>query len=65
MQTAAAAQMAAVGVAWGFRDREELEQAGAQSIAASPDMLFDCLLRLPPRRLHSAGESPEERGEGR
>lgn len=65
MQTAAAAQMAAVGVAWGFRDREELEQAGAQSIAASPDMLFDCLLRLPPRRPHSAGESPEERGEGR
>lgn len=65
MQTAAAAKMVAVGVAWGFRDREELEQAGAQSIAASPDVLFDCLLGLRATRPSLSDGSSGKRGQSR
>ena len=36
MRTARAAGMYAVGVDWGFRDREELRGAGAEEILARP-----------------------------
>jgi phosphoglycolate phosphatase len=36
MQTARRAGMYAVGVLWGFREREELLESGAQSLAARP-----------------------------
>ena len=32
------------GVLWGFGNREELEQAGASAIAATPDELAGLLL---------------------
>jgi phosphoglycolate phosphatase len=37
MRTARAAGMHAVGVLWGFRDREELAASGAEHIVASPE----------------------------
>lgn len=40
MKTARAAGMCAVGVLWGFRDRKELEESGAQHIIASPGELL-------------------------
>jgi phosphoglycolate phosphatase len=40
MRTARAAGMHAGGVLWGFRDRAELEQAGAQTIVAEPTDLL-------------------------
>ena len=39
MKTAISAGMFAVGVAWGFRTREELEQNGARVVLDSPDQL--------------------------
>jgi phosphoglycolate phosphatase len=36
VETALAAGMFPVGALWGFREREELEQAGAKSLAAQP-----------------------------
>jgi phosphoglycolate phosphatase len=36
MKTAVAAEMYPVGALWGFRTREELEQAGAKALAAHP-----------------------------
>jgi phosphoglycolate phosphatase len=36
MRTARAAGMCAVGVLWGFRDREELIESGAEHIVATP-----------------------------
>lgn len=39
METAIAARMIPIGVLWGFRDREELERAGAQTIVATPSEL--------------------------
>lgn len=43
MQTALAAGMFAVGALWGFRPEEELRQAGAQSLIATPTDLLGCL----------------------
>jgi phosphoglycolate phosphatase len=40
MQTAVAAGMYPVGVLWGFRDRPELEAAGAKTILAHPQDLL-------------------------
>jgi phosphoglycolate phosphatase len=37
MQTARAAGMEAIGVLWGFRDRDELVQSGAMHIVSKPD----------------------------
>ena len=45
MQTAVAAGVHAVGVSWGFRSREELEQCGAEFIADSAEQLFDHIYR--------------------
>jgi len=39
MQTAVAAGMFPLGVLWGFRDRNELEQNGAKALIAKPDQL--------------------------
>ncbi len=39
VQTARNAAIRSVGVSWGFRSREELEQAGADHIADTPDEL--------------------------
>ena len=36
MRTARAAGMVPIGVLWGFRDREELESAGAEHIVSAP-----------------------------
>ncbi len=44
MQTAAATGCLAVGVLWGFRDRQELEENGAQKIASDADDLFSILM---------------------
>jgi phosphoglycolate phosphatase-like HAD superfamily hydrolase len=33
--------MGFVGVAWGFRSRKQLEQAGAQNIISSPSELLE------------------------
>lgn len=41
MQTAHNAGMTSVGVLWGFRDREELEAAGAEHIVAKPAEILD------------------------
>lgn len=41
MQTAAAARVLSVGVAWGFRSREELECAGAGYLVDSPYEILD------------------------
>lgn len=43
MQTARAAGMYAVGVAWGFRPVEELRENGAQAIVAAPPDVLDLL----------------------
>ena len=40
---AVANQVRGIGVLWGFGDREELEQAGAHAIAATPDELATLL----------------------
>jgi phosphoglycolate phosphatase len=41
MQTAVAAELFAVGVLWGFREREELLASGAHAIIAQPRELLD------------------------
>lgn len=41
IQTAESAQMISVGATWGFRDREELEQAGADIIIDHPLELLE------------------------
>src|SRR2546421_400386 len=43
MQTAVAAGMYPIGVLWGFRERSELEQAGARTIVSSPAGLISLL----------------------
>jgi phosphoglycolate phosphatase len=43
MQTANAAGMVAVGVRWGFRDADELRQAGAQHLISHPRELLELL----------------------
>ena len=43
MATAAAAQLRSVGVSWGFRDRQELQAAGARHIIDKPAQLLDLL----------------------
>lgn len=43
MQTATAAGMYAVGVLWGFRDREELERNGARTLISRPLELMELL----------------------
>jgi phosphoglycolate phosphatase len=45
MQTAIAAGMYPVGVLWGFRDRPELEAAGAKMILAQPEDLLKLIER--------------------
>ena len=46
MQTAVNAGMLPVGVLWGFRDRPELEENGAQVIIEKPaDLLFNVKFR--------------------
>lgn len=44
IQTAHNASIDSIGVSWGFRSREELEQAGAEHIADSVEQLRDMLL---------------------
>jgi phosphoglycolate phosphatase len=43
MRTARVAGMHAVGVLWGFRDRDELLESGAQHILVKPEDLLDLL----------------------
>ncbi len=43
MATAAAANLPSVGVTWGFRDRQELQTAGAGHIIDQPAQLLDLL----------------------
>lgn len=43
MQTAAAAGIRSAGVTWGFRDRAELEQSGAQHVVDHPGQLLELL----------------------
>lgn len=43
MSTAKNAGMTAVGVLWGFRDREELVKSGADIIISSPDEYVNCI----------------------
>ena len=44
IEGAVANQIRGIGVLWGFGDREELEQAGAHAVAATPDALAGLLL---------------------
>ena len=48
MRTARAAGMLPVGVLWGFRPREELEEAGARVLIARPEELLPLVDRDPP-----------------
>ncbi len=43
MQTAAAAGVDSVGVTWGFRTREELEESGAKYVVESPSEILDLI----------------------
>ena len=45
MQTANNAGLTAVGVTWGFRDREDLIQNGADVLADEPAQILDMLDR--------------------
>ncbi len=44
VQTAHNAGIKCIGVTWGFRDREELERAGAESIVSSCDRILQLML---------------------
>ena len=44
MQTAGNADLDGCGVLWGFRTREELEQAGARYLAADAEQLEQIVL---------------------
>lgn len=44
MYTAANANMTSIGVLWGFRDRKELVEAGAEYIAENPDEVAEIIL---------------------
>lgn len=46
MQTAKAAQMTSIGVCWGFRSREELQENGACHIIEKAEELFDLICKL-------------------
>ena len=50
VQTATAAGMLAVGVAWGFRGRAELEAQGAYAVLEQPAELLDLLAAWPTLR---------------
>ena len=43
MKTGKAAGMYTVGVLWGFRDRDELEKAGADTIVSAPAEILDLI----------------------
>ncbi len=43
IQTARAAGVHAIGVSWGFREREELVESGAEYIADNTEELFDAI----------------------
>ncbi len=43
MKTGKNANLFTVGVLWGFRERPELEENGADRIVASPSELWDCI----------------------
>ena len=43
--TARAAGVHSIGVTWGFRDREELEESGAEYIANSPKEIFEAIFK--------------------
>ncbi|HJB87988.1 MAG TPA: HAD family hydrolase [Candidatus Blautia excrementigallinarum] len=45
MLTGKAAGMYTVGVLWGFRDREELESSGADTVVNSPEELLELSIR--------------------
>lgn len=45
MQTAAGAQLDSVGVLWGFRDAEELQQNGATYLVSHPGEIIDIIRR--------------------
>ncbi len=44
MSTARNASIRAIGVTWGFRSREELAAAGADSIVSTADELLDAII---------------------
>lgn len=48
MQTAVAAGMTAVGVLWGFRERDELTKAGARHLIAAPEEALALPAERPP-----------------
>jgi phosphoglycolate phosphatase len=50
METARNAGMTAVGVLWGFRDREELLAGGASALVAHPREILSFFPAAPPRR---------------
>ena len=43
MKTGKNAGMFTIGVLWGFRDREELEKAGADTIVSAPAEILDLI----------------------
>lgn len=50
METAKRAGMFALGVTWGFRDRAELEGAGARQIVDTPEQLYQALVDNEPSK---------------
>ncbi len=46
MQTAKAAGMTAIGVAWGYRPKELLMEAGAEMIAETPEELYSIITSM-------------------
>ncbi len=45
VETAHNAGLRCIGVTWGFRDRDILEEAGADIIAENADMMTECIIR--------------------
>jgi phosphoglycolate phosphatase len=45
MKTGKNANLYTVGVLWGFRPREELEASGADAIAATPEELYQIIVK--------------------